>query len=34
MHTFQSDTPPYKPEGYTGVAPYLIVDAALELNHQ
>jgi hypothetical protein len=33
MHAFQSGMPPYKPEGYTDVAPYLIVDAALELNH-
>jgi hypothetical protein len=28
MQAFLSDTPPYKPEGYTSVAPYLIVDGA------
>jgi PhnB protein len=28
MHPSQSGTPPYKPEGYTSVAPYLIVDGA------
>jgi hypothetical protein len=28
MRAFLSGTPPYKPEGYTSVAPYLIVGGA------